>query len=128
MCHGQILDNVVRTARKKHHCSCCGREIAPRERYERQVHIDDGIRSWKGCRRCAVAVQGIFEDAWRAGDEGEWLCYTDQRQAAYDQARDEGWRSLRKRLRAIRDRLFGKGTNVTEQETGTDDDTNHADS
>lgn len=99
MCHGQILTDAMRTARKVHKCDECGRVIERgREYVYRAGLLARSMDSYKLCKLCAVG-EGIFRDSL----DGE-VCYYrgDVAQDMEVRAREEGWRSL---LAAMRTRL-----------------------
>lgn len=102
MCHGQMIDTAIRKARNPSWCDCCGRAIAVGERREVQTSVSpDGWAHWEGCRRCAPALDLLYAES------GPDACDFDQRNAIIEGARERGWRETRRKLRALRDRLFG---------------------
>jgi len=102
MCHGQILEQAIRRARKAHKCDDCRTEIRPGERYERQAQVNDGdFVTYVMCRRCAIKnaafweLQGYDQDA----------CYFDRNEALREDARG-AWRSVLSVFRKARARMF----------------------
>lgn len=101
MCHGQILSNAMRKARKEHHCYDCSRMILPGQVYQYQVQVDGGsLETFKVCARCASRLAALDLD-------GDDACHVDFKEAAKEQARTTGWKAFLKELRAAREKLFG---------------------
>lgn len=98
MCYGQMFEDALRTARKRHWCDFCRREIPVGERYHYQSGVtSDGFYRAKSHARCRK-VERAATDHWREDDYCEPL---DRKQYAQEVARDEGWRSFLGRVRAM---------------------------
>lgn len=99
MCHGQLLNDALRRARKEHHCDECGSPIPKGREYNAQaIAFEGSIDNVKLCLYCSAASTEFSE----AGE-----CYTAgwTRDSLYDAARFDGWKSLRARLRASMSRI-----------------------
>lgn len=112
MCHGQILTDAMRTARKVHKCDECGREIERGREYVYRAGIfDRRFDAYRMCVLCAAA-----EDDLR--DEYGEACYSrgDVADHMRESIRFDGWRETLKALRAkvaeLRER-YGKKRGVT---------------
>lgn len=74
-----ILDDETPRARIEHRCSCCGRTIAPGERYHRQRIIGDYPYVYRCCEHCykvfshIVAVDPESVDDDYGIDIGEYM-------------------------------------------------------
>ena len=62
-----LLAEYHSTARKRHKCRECHREIRPGESYLIEKYIDDGICTHKTCQHCQI-VRG-----WLSAECGGWL-------------------------------------------------------
>lgn len=82
------------TARTRHRCVLCGRQVMPGEAYWRQAGFGDGS-AWttKVCEHCervtAVYCRDMYEYEWFEEGVREWLC--DEHPALYASMR-AGWR------------------------------------
>jgi hypothetical protein len=104
MCHGQLLDNAIRKARKAHRCTGCSREIKAGERYQRQAIAEDGsVRTWIGCEECSIETEAVYQLL-----NHDDACETrDPRDALREEARGGGWRAVRAAMRKAKNKLFG---------------------
>lgn len=92
MCHGQILSDAVRRARKEHRCTVCDQPIAIGRKYRRAALIfEGGLHISKDHMRCAAKLSSMDQDD---------VCYSEPNEIARDTARDVGWREYLKTLRA----------------------------
>lgn len=99
MCHGQLLNDALRHARKEHRCDECGGRIyAGREYHAQSVAFDGNIDAVKLCLLCSAASVEFSE----AGEcyEGGWT-----REYLRDELRAGGWRALRAKLRGTINRI-----------------------
>lgn len=56
-------DEEIRTARKTHRCSECGRQILPKERYACfKGKFEDRFETYKTCSHCLVAKEWLSEE------------------------------------------------------------------
>lgn len=102
MCHGQVIDQAIRKARKEHKCSNCGRTILPGERYRRHVQVDGReMMTFSDCKECAVKGAVLWDI------HGNDMCYVDAETAAQEEAKEQGWKAMLARFRAMKVRLFG---------------------
>lgn len=72
MCHGQILSDAIRRARKQHRCEECGRVIAAGEKYRTyswKESVGDEPRTGKQCARCVAFMAAAF-------DSSDEACFT----------------------------------------------------
>jgi uncharacterized protein with PIN domain len=112
MCHGQIIDQAIRKARKEHRCSYCGREIKPGEQYRRHVQVDGReMMTYKDCKECAVKGAVLWDE------HGNDTCYMDTEEGLKETAQEMGWKAFRMKLRAMRERLFGSSATNVEART-----------
>lgn len=102
MCHGQLLNDALRRARKEHRCDECGSAIREGREYNAMaIAFEGSIDNVKLCLYCSAASTEFSE----AGE-----CYTAgwTRDSLYDAARFDGWRSLRRRLRDAMGRVMDR--------------------
>lgn len=95
MCHGQILTDAMRTARKVHKCDECGRVIPAGRRYVYRAGVfDRSFDSWSMCVRCAAAEDDLRDASGEA-------CYWrgDLADHVRESIRHDGWRATLKRMR-----------------------------
>ena len=95
----QVWNNTTRMAKKEHTCECCGRLIAPREKYTRTFSLHDGYaQSWKSCRECArdIAAFGKEHHFYPAPD------YFDEylQRCIYEGDNARRWDAMRRRIKA----------------------------
>ncbi len=101
MCHGQILTDAMRTARKVHKCDECGREIEPGREYVYRAGVfDRSFDSWRMCVPCAAAEDDLRDASGEA-------CYSrgDLADHMRESVRFDGWRGTLKRLRGAVNQL-----------------------
>jgi len=72
---GSFHKEKIQTARKKHICNECSRDILPGEQYEYVFGVWDNPQVYKTCLDCQ-SIRNIFFDSW---------CYTQ----VWDDFRDE---------------------------------------
>lgn len=68
----ELYIQKIVTARKEHHCECCGKKIAPGKKYSFEKWLDDNTGRFEKselCIPCYCAMQCFFGDY---GDPGEW--------------------------------------------------------
>jgi len=99
MCHGQLLNDALRRARKEHRCDECGSPIPEGREYNAMaIAFEGSVENVKMCLYCSAAAIELSE----AGEcyESGWT-----RDSLHDAARFGGWRALRARIRASMSRL-----------------------
>lgn len=102
MCHGQIINQAIRKARKQHVCSNCGRKIEPGERYRRHVLVDGrAMMTFSDCKECAIKGAVLWDE------HGSDTCYMDTEEGLKETASEMGWKAFLARMRTMRARLFG---------------------
>jgi hypothetical protein len=80
MCHGQILDDSIRRARKPRRCEECGRTIEPGEKYRRFVYVasrGDPLEDTATCPTCSALGTALVNEGpdacWTLGEVRENL-------------------------------------------------------
>jgi hypothetical protein len=92
MCHAQMLNDVIRKARKEHVCRGCKRSIARGEHYRYVASTVDGdFSAFALCAKCSAET----EDA----EPGECWYADDLREGLQIRAQSNGWRETRAWLR-----------------------------
>ncbi len=95
MCHGQMLTNAMRTARKVHKCDECGRTIAQGREYVYRAGVfDRRFDSYSMCVLCAAAEDDLRDASGEA-------CYSrgDIADHLRESIRFDGWRETLRGLR-----------------------------
>jgi hypothetical protein len=72
MCHGQILGDSIRRARKPRRCEECGRTIEPGEKYRRFIYIEsrgEPLEESTTCPTCCALGMAL-------ANEGPDACWT----------------------------------------------------
>lgn len=96
MCHGQILTDAMRTARKDHECSECGRTINRKKKYVSRVGIaNNELTSYKLCLICS-AGERLFLDSL---DSARCYYLGDVVDNMEIRAKEDGWKHLLAELR-----------------------------
>lgn len=102
MCHGQILNEQLRKARKLHECRSCTRPIPPGQEYVSRVWSFDGSLGYaKFCKTC-FAKHEVMQDA--DGDSCRPFVVEDD-SPTKDIASYLGWKTMRAKMKAALDSL-----------------------
>lgn len=71
MCHGQVIGDAIRKARKPRKCHECGRTIEPGEKYRRYVWMEsrgDPLEEQVQCPKCYALAHAFLQ-------ESDEVCY-----------------------------------------------------
>lgn len=96
MCHGQIINEAIRRARKQHRCDYCGKPIPIGKGYHIQVIARDGLLdTWRTHRVCEAIIKAT--DPY----DFDGCMVGDPRDHAREVAKHMGWRSLLEKARKL---------------------------
>lgn len=107
MCHGQILSEAIRKARKQHSCSECGRPINVGENYYNQTAVVDGDFQYSCTHtRCEAIAELVVDEG------GDACTYSgESRELLKEISRDTHWswkdikREVAAKVAALKKRL-----------------------
>lgn len=102
MCHGQLLDEAMRRARKAHRCYECGGDIDAGERYYEQVYLENrGDRPER--TRYHIRCAGMLLEV--AHETDGCFAIGDARETLAEKSKFDGWKAARKWVRECAEAL-----------------------